>query len=45
MLLAITAVTLSAGAGGGLYWWPAAVVLAYFGALTNAWVLVVEILR
>ena len=44
-LLAIAAITLVAGAGGGLYWWPAAVVVAYFGALINAWVLVVEILR
>ena len=44
-LLAIGAVSLLACAGGGLYWWPAAVVLAYLGALTNAWVLIVEILR
>jgi modulator of FtsH protease len=32
-------------AGGGLYWWPAAIVAAYLAALTNAWVLLVEILR
>jgi modulator of FtsH protease len=44
-LLALAAVTLLAGAGGGLYWWPAAVVIAYVGALTDAWVLIVEILR
>jgi hypothetical protein len=31
--------------GGGLYWWPAAVVAAYMSALTNAWVLLIEILR
>lgn len=45
VLVAIAAITLLACAGGGLYWWPAAVVLAYLGALTNAWVLIVEILR
>jgi modulator of FtsH protease len=44
-LLALAGATLLAGAGGGLYWWPAAVVIAYFGALTDAWVLIVEILR
>ena len=37
--------TLVATAGGGLYWWPAAIVVAYLGALTNAWVLMIEILR
>jgi hypothetical protein len=31
--------------GGGLYWWPAAIVLAYLGALAGAWVLLVEVLR
>ena len=31
--------------GGGLYLWPAAIVLAYLGALGGAWVLMVEILR
>ena len=44
-LLAVGAVTLAAKAGGGLYWWPAAVIAAYMTALTNAWVLLVEILR
>ena len=44
-MLAVAAITLLAGAGGGLSWWPAAVVIAYLGALTDAWVLIVEILR
>jgi len=26
------------------YWWPASVVVFFVGALTNAWVLLVEIL-
>ncbi|WP_433785248.1 hypothetical protein ACQPX6_02720 [Actinomycetospora sp. CA-101289] len=30
---------------GGLYWLPAAVALGLLGGLTNAWVLLVEILR
>ncbi len=45
MFLAIAGVSLAAGAGGGLYWWPVAVLVAYTAALTNAWVLLVEILR
>jgi modulator of FtsH protease len=45
LLLATAAVTLLAEGGGGLYWWPAAILAAYTGALTNAWVLMVEILR
>jgi hypothetical protein len=45
VLLAVAGVTLLATAGGGLYWWPAAIVVAYLGALTNAWVLMIEILR
>jgi hypothetical protein len=32
-------------AGGGLYWIAAGVILAICGAVTNAWVLLVEILR
>jgi modulator of FtsH protease len=32
-------------AGGGLYWIAAGVILAIIGAVTNAWVLLVEILR
>jgi hypothetical protein len=30
---------------GGLYWLPAGVIAAFLGALLNAWVLLVEILR
>jgi hypothetical protein len=45
LLLAIAAITLALDAGGALYWWPAAVIAAYVGALGNAWVLLIEILR
>ncbi|HEY3095920.1 MAG TPA: hypothetical protein VGK05_03715 [Acidimicrobiia bacterium] len=45
VLVVITGITLAATSGGGLYWWPAAVVAAYAGALSNAWVLLIEILR
>jgi hypothetical protein len=38
-------VTLAVGAGGGLDWLPVAFVLAVVVAATNAWVLLVEILR
>ena len=41
----MAAITLVVEAGGGLYWWPAAVIVAYASALSNAWVLLVEILR
>jgi hypothetical protein len=44
-LLAVAGITLAAEAGGGLYWWPAAIVVAFAGALANAWVLLIEILR
>jgi hypothetical protein len=44
-LFAIAGLTLATTAGGGLYWWPAAVLVSYFGALTNAWILLIEILR
>jgi modulator of FtsH protease len=44
-LILVAGVLLLAEAGGGLYWWPAAIVAAYLGALVNAWVLLVEILR
>jgi modulator of FtsH protease len=37
--------TLLAGTGGGLYWIVPATVAALAGGLTNAWVLLVEILR
>jgi modulator of FtsH protease len=33
------------GTLGGLYWLPAGVIAAFVGALLNAWVLLVEILR
>jgi hypothetical protein len=32
-------------AGGGLYWIVAGIVFAVMGAVVNAWVLLVEILR
>jgi hypothetical protein len=49
--VALTASPLLAGVGlmtvslGGLFWYPAAVVLGLLGGLLNAWVLLVEILR
>ena len=42
---AISGLSLVAGAGGGLYWALAGIVLAVLGAVLNAWVLLVEILR
>ncbi|HMF84376.1 MAG TPA: hypothetical protein VKI01_13980 [Acidimicrobiia bacterium] len=45
VVLAVAGVSLAAELGGGLYWWPVAVLAAYTGALTNAWVLLIEILR
>jgi modulator of FtsH protease len=39
------AVSLFAEAGGGLYWVAAGIMLAMSGAVANAWVLLVEILR
>ena len=39
------AVSLLAEAGGGLYWVAAGILLATIGAVANAWVLLVEILR
>jgi modulator of FtsH protease len=44
-LAVVAGVLLLAQAGGGLYWWPAAIAAAYLGAIVNAWVLLVEILR
>jgi hypothetical protein len=41
----IGAVSLFAEAGGGLYWVAAGAILATAGAVANAWVLLVEILR
>ena len=43
--LALAAVTLAAGYGGGLSWLPVAFVLAVLVAAINAWVLLVEVLR
>jgi hypothetical protein len=39
------AVSLFAETGGGLYWVAAGIVLATTGAVANAWVLLIEILR
>jgi modulator of FtsH protease len=44
-LIGITGITLAATTGGGLYWLPAAIIAAYMGAIANAWVLLIEILR
>jgi hypothetical protein len=43
--LLVGSVSLLAEAGGGLYWIAAALVLATSGAVANAWVLLIEILR
>jgi hypothetical protein len=37
--------TLAAGHGGGLFWLPAAIVIAIVVASVNSWVLLVEVLR
>lgn len=42
---ALAGLSMIAGAGGGLYWVLAGIVLAIIGAVLNAWVLLVEILR
>jgi hypothetical protein len=44
-LLALAGLTLAVSEGGGLYWLPPAILAAYAGALANAWVLLIEILR
>jgi hypothetical protein len=41
----VAGISLLAGAGGGLYWLVAAVVLGMAGALFNAWILLIEIQR
>jgi hypothetical protein len=41
----IGGLSLIAGAGGGLYWVVAGIAFAILGAVANAWVLLVEILR
>jgi hypothetical protein len=45
VLPGIGGVSLIAGAGGGLYWVLAGILWAFLGAVLNAWVLLVEILR
>jgi hypothetical protein len=44
-ILVVAGITLAAGHGGGLFWLPAAFVVAVFVAAVNAWVLLVEVLR
>ncbi len=41
----IAAVSLLAGAGGGLYWLVPGVILSYVAGLLGAWVLLIEIMR
>jgi hypothetical protein len=41
----VCAVSVLAESGGGLYWLVAGIAFAITGAVTNAWVLLVEILR
>jgi modulator of FtsH protease len=41
----IAGVSLVVQAGGGLYWLVPAIVLAFLAALTDAWVLLIEIVR
>ena len=45
VLIAVAGITLAAKAGGGLYWLPPAILAAYAGSLTDAWSLLIEILR
>lgn len=45
LLFAVAGISLAAEVGGGLYWWVPAMLAAYGGALANAWVLLIEILR
>lgn len=45
LTLLAAGITLAAGSGGGLYWLPAAFVLAITVAAVNAWVILVEVLR
>jgi modulator of FtsH protease len=43
--MSIGGISVIAGSGGGLYWVAAGIVFALVGAVANAWVLLVEILR
>jgi hypothetical protein len=45
ILLVIGSISTLVAAGGGLYWIVAGIVFAVVGAVINAWVLLVEILR
>jgi hypothetical protein len=45
VLFVVGGVSLLAGSGGGLYWVLAGIVGAFMGAVANAWVLLIEILR
>jgi hypothetical protein len=45
IVIGIAGITLAAEWGGGLYWLPVAILSAYAGSLTNAWILLIEILR
>jgi modulator of FtsH protease len=45
IMLVLAGVTLVADAGGGLYWVAPVVLVAFISGLSNAWVLLVEILR
>ena len=44
-LLMVGAISVLISTGGGLYWIVGGMVFAIAGAVTNAWVLLVEILR
>jgi modulator of FtsH protease len=45
LTLLAAGITLAVGHGGGLYWLPAAFVIAITVAAVNAWVILVEVLR
>jgi modulator of FtsH protease len=45
VLLLVGAASVLAAGGGGLYWIVAGIVFSVVGAVVNAWVLLVEILR
>jgi hypothetical protein len=45
LCLLLCGITLAAGTGGGLFWLPAAFVIAIAVASANSWVLLVEVLR
>ncbi|MFE9411384.1 hypothetical protein ACFYN0_21765 [Streptomyces sp. NPDC006704] len=45
LTLLAAGISLAVGQGGGLYWLPAAFVLAITVAAVNAWVILVEVLR